>query len=260
MSYKDTLINFHALLILGSEPTRPDTLVPGDAANFLGLLVQHFAVLRMKINSVNQLGLSACTKQPIRSNSLFQACKILGERDAKGYGFECFLNNLLLFHRFKFESNPLQDPHLWKKNIGSGPDLKISELDVEIEAKNVYTDVWIGSIVPHYINRFSDVRHKLVVINDRTKLPSSAVETLRHAGVKVLNPIMLVQYLYNLLWKLYKPRSTVKLKANSITRPSNTHEAQLEPSKPLKPATGPPWRKIQLRATNLGAEALNGLR
>jgi len=202
----------------------------------------------LKNNSLSQLDYNAEIEQPIRSNALLHACKVLRERDAKGYGFECYIHNLLLYHGFPAESNPLKDPRTWKKSIGSGPDFKLRSINVEIEVKNVYTRVWRGSILPNYISRFSGKGHSVVCINDLTKLPSSAIEDLKRAKIKVTNPIMLIQHLYSLLWKLRRPHHHFDPRANSITS-SNTNSSPFPAhffSKRVysQNPTGPPRQKL----------------
>jgi len=206
----------------------------------------------LSLNDLSPLG-TAVQKQPISSDTFLQARKVLNERDWKGYGYECYIHNLLLFHGLKFRSNPLQDPKLWKKSIGSGPDFEMPELDVEIEAKNVYRKVWVGSIKPHYLKRFRGRKHRLIVINDPDMLPTSAVKTIEKSGAKVLNPFMLIQYIFRLIQSLLKPEP-LGLKANSITRTLrrlfSPKLADFGPFKAIfnrsgyeKPAKGPPGSK-----------------
>jgi hypothetical protein len=202
----------------------------------------------LKDNSLNWLDRTAEIKQPIRSDALLDACKVLGERDAKGYGFECYIYNLLLYHGFSVESNPLKDPKTWKRNIGSGPDFRLRGISVEIEAKNVYAQVWRGSILPNYISRFSGKGHSIVCVSDLTRLPSPAIEDLKKAKIKVTNPIMLIQHLYGLVWKLRRPHHHFDPRANSITS-SNTNSSPFPAhffSKRVysQNPTGPPGQKL----------------
>jgi len=126
---------------------------------------------------------------------------ILSTNDAKGHYFETRIQRLLTEYNISFTGNPL-DPKAWKKNVAKGPDIKIPSLNLEIECKAVYSDVWLSSLYYHYMPRFtSNTKHKLVVTNDLTKFSSKHKETLRNAHIKLLNPIYLIQYILKLLFK-----------------------------------------------------------
>lgn len=125
----------------------------------------------------------------------------LSSNDYKGYSFEVTkVQKLLRENNIPFEGNP-SDPRAWKRNIAKGVDIKLPSLDLEIECKYVTVDVWPSSINYHYIPRFSGSKYKVTVTNDLRKFSSKCRDNLKKNGIKLLNPIYLMQFIYRLMFK-----------------------------------------------------------
>lgn len=134
--------------------------------------------------------------------NLVRTLRILCPKDGKGNLWETYCQFLLKTRNIPFEGNPL-DPSEWKKTVGKGADIRMPELDAELECKFNLTRVYPSFIDRDFIPRFSGkAKYKLVETNDLKMYSTSVREVLRRAGIKLVNPEYLLQFLTTLIFRL----------------------------------------------------------
>jgi hypothetical protein len=174
----------------------------GNASTSLTLSGQSCEELEGKDTSINQ-----STKSVVNAAfdfNLVKTLRILCPKDGKGNLWETYCQFLLKTHNVPFEGNPL-DPSEWKKTVGKGADIRMPQLDAELECKFNLTRVYPSFINRDFIPRFSGkAKYKLVETNDLKVYSASVREVLRKAGIRLVNPEYLLQFLTTLIFRLHK--------------------------------------------------------
>jgi hypothetical protein len=131
-------------------------------------------------------------------------------RDVIGFNFEVLTSKLLDRYGIEYNSNVLGNIIEWKKHQGKGVDFKISELNIELEAKSGYAKIFKSWILRDWIPRFSyhnEVR--IVIVKPTLKLSDQCLELLFYYNINLIYPDSL-SYLVKRGNKLLEVQNTKK--------------------------------------------------